>query len=63
MCLWLHEGLNCSQPQQAREHGYDAFALTADFTWFGKRERDVRNGGFSVLPSSSSLAQISYWGR
>merc|ERR1712094_125473 len=32
--------------------GYDAVALTADFTWFGNRERDTRNG-FSVPPNYS----------
>ena len=50
--LWKDKELNRDLLQQAREHGYDAVALTADFTWFGKRERDIRNG-FSVPPSYS----------
>ena len=50
--LWKDKGLNRALLQQARENGYDAVALTADFTWFGKRERDIRNG-FSVPPSYS----------
>ncbi|QDZ18347.1 FMN-dependent dehydrogenase [Chloropicon primus] len=54
--LWKDKGLNRALLQQAREYGYDAVALTADFTWFGKRERDIRNG-FSV-PPNYSFAQI-----
>jgi len=50
--LWKDKGLNRALLQQAREYGYDACALTADFTWFGKRERDIRNG-FSVPPNYS----------
>merc|ERR1711924_165230 len=50
--LWKDKGLNRALLQKAREHGYDAVALTADFTWFGNRERDTRNG-FSVPPNYS----------
>lgn len=50
--LWKDKGLNRDLLAQAREAGYDAVALTADFTWFGNRERDRRNG-FSVPPSYS----------
>ena len=50
--LWKDKGLNRALLQKAREHGYDAVALTADFTWFGNRERDRRNG-FSVPPNYS----------
>ena len=35
---------------QAREHGFHALALTVDLTWYGNRERDVRNG-FTVPPA------------
>merc|ERR1719274_561892 len=48
--LWKDKGLNRALLQKAREYGYDAVALTADFTWFGNRERDTRNG-FSVPPN------------
>ena len=51
--LWKDKGLNRALLQQAKEYGYDAVALTADFTWFGKRERDIRNG-FSVPPNYSA---------
>lgn len=50
--LWKDKGLNRDLLAQAREGGYDAVALTADFTWFGNRERDRRNG-FSVPPNYS----------
>ena len=50
--LWKDKGLNRDLLQRAREGGYDAVALTADFTWFGNRERDRRNG-FSVPPNYS----------
>jgi len=51
--LWKDKELNRDLLQAAREHGYDAVALTADFTWFGNRERDHRNG-FSVPPNYSA---------
>lgn len=38
--------------QQAKEHGFQALALTVDVAWMGNRERDLRNG-FSVPPSYS----------
>jgi isopentenyl diphosphate isomerase/L-lactate dehydrogenase-like FMN-dependent dehydrogenase len=50
--LWKDKGLNRALLAQAKEHGYDGVALTADFTWFGKREQDIRNG-FSVPPNYS----------
>lgn len=50
--LWKDKGLNRQLLAQAREAGYDAVALTADFTWFGNRERDRRNG-FSIPPNYS----------
>lgn len=51
--LWKDKGLNRDLLAAARESGYDAVALTADFSWFGNRERDRRNG-FSVLPNYSA---------
>ena len=50
--LWKDKGLNRELLARARENGYDAVALTADFSWFGNRERDRRNG-FSIPPSYS----------
>jgi isopentenyl diphosphate isomerase/L-lactate dehydrogenase-like FMN-dependent dehydrogenase len=41
---------------QAKEAGFDALALTVDVSWYGNRERDIRNG-FSV-PPNYSLKQI-----
>mmetsp|Transcript_31053 Transcript_31053/g.88089 ORF Transcript_31053/g.88089 Transcript_31053/m.88089 type:complete len:422 (+) Transcript_31053:154-1419(+) len=48
--LWKDKGLNRELLARARENGYDAVALTADFSWFGNRERDRRNG-FSIPPT------------
>lgn len=41
---------------RARAAGFRTLVLTADLTWFGKRERDLRNG-FTV-PPSYSLQQV-----
>ena len=41
---------------RARAAGFTTLVLTADLTWFGKRERDLRNG-FTV-PPSYSLQQV-----
>jgi len=30
--------------KKAKAGGFNSLALTADFTWYGNRERDVRNG-------------------
>ncbi|GMH82441.1 hypothetical protein TL16_g09258 [Triparma laevis f. inornata] len=30
--------------------GFQALALTVDFTWYGNRERDIRNG-FTIPPN------------
>lgn len=35
---------------EAKQHGFDALALTVDVSWMGNRERDLRNG-FSIPPN------------
>jgi len=40
----------------AKENDYNILALTADFTWYGNRERDKQNG--FTIPPSYSLKQI-----
>ena len=48
--VWKDRGLVRDMLAQAREHGFHALALTVDLTWYGNRERDVRNG-FTVPPA------------
>ena len=49
--------------KKAKEGGFNALALTADFTWYGNRERDVRNGVSNtflcLLPSPGSRAKTN----
>lgn len=48
--VWKDRGLLRDVIAQAKEGGFDALALTVDFTWYGNRERDVRNG-FTIPPA------------
>ncbi|GMI58393.1 hypothetical protein ScalyP_jg2606 [Parmales sp. scaly parma] len=48
--VWKDRELLRDVLQKAKEGGFDALALTVDFTWYGNRERDIRNG-FTVPPS------------
>jgi isopentenyl diphosphate isomerase/L-lactate dehydrogenase-like FMN-dependent dehydrogenase len=48
--VWKDRGLVRDMLAQAREEGFHALALTVDLTWYGNRERDVRNG-FTVPPA------------
>lgn len=50
--VWKDRGLLKSVIDQAKEAKYDALALTVDFTFYGNRERDIRNG-FTIPPSYS----------
>ena len=43
---------------QAKSAGYHALALTVDFTWYGNRERDLRND--FTIPPKYNFTQI--WG-
>ena len=52
--VWKDRGLVRDMLAQAREHGFHALALTVDLTWYGNRERDVRNG-FTVPPAYTLL--------
>jgi L-lactate dehydrogenase (cytochrome) len=54
--VWKDRELVKDVLQQAKEGGFDALALTVDFTWYGNRERDVRNG--FTIPPNYSLPQI-----
>jgi isopentenyl diphosphate isomerase/L-lactate dehydrogenase-like FMN-dependent dehydrogenase len=42
--VWRDRELVRDVLAQAKEGGYTALALTVDFTWYGNRERDIRNG-------------------
>ena len=47
--VWRDRELLRDVLQQAREGGFQALALTVDISWYGNRERDVRNG-FTIPP-------------
>jgi len=42
--VWKDRGLVQDVMKKAKAGGFNSLALTADFTWYGNRERDVRNG-------------------
>ncbi len=54
--VWKDRELVKEVIAKAKEGGFDALALTVDFTWYGNRERDIRND-FSI-PPKYSVAQI-----
>jgi L-lactate dehydrogenase (cytochrome) len=54
--VWKDRELVKEVIAKAKEGGFGALALTVDFTWYGNRERDIRND-FSV-PPKYSVAQI-----
>jgi hypothetical protein len=55
--VWKDRALVRDMLRQAMDNGFDALALTVDLTWYGNRERDVRNG-FTV-PPAYTLRQIA----
>lgn len=50
--VWKDRELMRDVLESAKEAGFSSIALTTDLTWFGNRERDIRNG-FSVPPRHS----------
>lgn len=54
--VWKDRELVKEVLAKAREGGFNALALTVDFTWYGNRERDIRND-FSI-PPKYSIAQM-----
>ena len=48
--VWRDRGLLRDVLAQAREGGFQSLALTVDFSWYGNRERDIRNG-FTIPPA------------
>ena len=50
MYVWKDRELLRDVLSQAREGGYQSLALTVDFSWYGNRERDIRNG-FTIPPA------------
>jgi len=51
--VWKDRGLVQDVIKKAKKGGFNALALTADFTWYGNRERDIRNG-FTIPPNYSA---------
>lgn len=47
--VWKDRELLRDVLAKAKEGGFNALALTVDFTWYGNRERDIRND-FSIPP-------------
>jgi len=47
--VWKDRELVKDVIAKAKEGGFNALALTVDFTWYGNRERDIRND-FSIPP-------------
>eukprot|EP00546_Thalassionema_frauenfeldii_P015731 CAMPEP_0178912318 /NCGR_PEP_ID=MMETSP0786-20121207/10195_1 /TAXON_ID=186022 /ORGANISM="Thalassionema frauenfeldii, Strain CCMP 1798" /LENGTH=431 /DNA_ID=CAMNT_0020584885 /DNA_START=158 /DNA_END=1453 /DNA_ORIENTATION=+ len=47
--VWKDRELVKDVIAQAKEGGFNSLALTVDFTWYGNRERDIRND-FSIPP-------------
>lgn len=47
--VWKDRELVKEVLAKAKEGGFHALALTVDFTWYGNRERDIRND-FSIPP-------------
>lgn len=47
--VWKDRELLKEVLARAKEGGFNALALTVDFTWYGNRERDIRND-FSIPP-------------
>jgi L-lactate dehydrogenase (cytochrome) len=54
--VWKDRELVKEVIAKAKEGGFQALALTVDFTWYGNRERDIRND-FSI-PPKYSVAQM-----
>jgi len=54
--VWKDRELVKEVLAKAKEGGFNALALTVDFTWYGNRERDIRND-FSI-PPKYSVAQV-----
>ena len=54
--VWKDRELVKEVLAKAKEGGFHAMALTVDFTWYGNRERDIRND-FSI-PPKYSMAQV-----
>lgn len=55
--VWKDRELVKEVLAKAKEGGFDALALTVDFTWYGNRERDIRND-FSIPPKYSVAQAI-----
>lgn len=49
MYVWKDRTLVKEVIDKAKEGGFKALALTVDFTWYGNRERDIRNE-FTIPP-------------
>jgi len=54
--VWKDRELVKEVLAKAKEGGFNALALTVDFTWYGNRERDIRNG--FTIPPNYSVSQV-----
>lgn len=54
--VWKDRELVKEVIAKAKEGGFNALALTVDFTWYGNRERDIRNE--FTIPPKYSVKQV-----
>lgn len=54
--VWKDRELVKEVIQKAKAGGFNALALTVDFTWYGNRERDIRNG--FTIPPNYTVTQV-----
>ena len=54
--VWKDRELVKEVLSKAKEGGFHALALTVDFTWYGNRERDIRNE--FTIPPKYSMKQV-----
>jgi len=54
--VWKDRGLLKEILDRAKDGGFDSLALTVDFSWYGNRERDIRN--HFTIPPAYTLNQV-----
>lgn len=55
--VWRDRDLLKDVLEQARQGGFHSLALTVDFSWYGNRERDIRNG-FTIPPAYTAKQMV-----
>jgi len=55
--VWRDRDLLKDVLDQAKQGGFQSLALTVDFSWYGNRERDIRNG-FTIPPAYTAKQMV-----